>query len=119
MKIARAALAGLLVFSPVLVACINQEKLRDYVALDSGDPGCSEVPTIPCDAVEPSNLTCSGKTGVTGNGAALPQDASFAPGCQAYFRGKDCSSRGYCTCDAEDDAGNVAHWNCHDVDGGT
>jgi hypothetical protein len=119
MKIACAALAGLMIFAALMIACINQERLQNYIPQDSGDPGCSEVPTISCAAVPPSDQACSGKTGVTGNGASLPQDASFAAGCQAYFRGEDCSSRGYCTCDAEDDAGNVAHWNCHDVDGGT
>jgi hypothetical protein len=113
MKIARMALVGLL-----LVGC-NRVQLKPFDAQDSGDPGCSEVPTIPCEPIEASTTSCSGSSGVTGNGAALPQDASFAPGCQAYFRGEDCSSRGFCTCDAEDDAGHVAHWNCHDVDGGT
>jgi hypothetical protein len=108
-----------MIFAALMIACINQERLQNYIPQDSGDPGCSEVPTISCAAVPPSDQACSGKTGVTGNGASLPQDASFAAGCQAYFRGEDCSSRGYCTCDAEDDAGNVAHWNCHDVDGGT
>jgi hypothetical protein len=119
MKIARAALAGLLLSAAILIACINPVKLRLYDAQDSGDPGCTEVPRIDCDAAPPSNATCSGQTGVTGNGASLPQDASFSAGCQAYFRGEDCSSRGYCTCDVEDDAGHPAHWNCHDIDGGT
>jgi hypothetical protein len=117
MKIACAALAGLLVC--LLNGGCNRVQLQLYIAQDSGDPGCSEVPRIPCDAVPASNQSCSGTNTVTGNGAALPTDASFPPGCQAYFRGEDCSSRGYCTCDVEDDAGNPAHWNCHDVDGGT
>jgi hypothetical protein len=96
----------------------DKAQTTTVVVVDSGDPGCSEAPNIACEAVEPSSTTCTGG-GVTGNGAALPTDASFPPGCQAYFRGADCSSRGFCTCDPEDDAGVPAHWNCHDVDGGT
>ncbi|MEO8877432.1 MAG: hypothetical protein ABI461_17690 [Polyangiaceae bacterium] len=119
MKIARAALAGLLISGAVSVGC-NRVQLKEFVGLDGGsDPGCSVVPHIPCDAVEPSPDSCSGGKTDTGNGAALPTDASFPVGCQAYFRGKDCSSRGFCTCDAPDDAGTPAVWNCHDVDGGT
>jgi len=118
MKIARVALAGLLLPGLILLGCKGVQ-LRPFPEQDSGDPGCSEVPKIPCDAVEPSSASCSGDQTVTGNGASLPTDASFPAGCQAYFRGKDCSSRGFCTCDVEDDAGHPAHWNCHDVDGGT
>jgi hypothetical protein len=94
----------------------NQESTTDAPVGDSG-AACSEAPAIECSAVAPSATTCTG--GANENGISLPLDASFSPGCQAYFRGEDCSSQGFCTCDPEDDAGNPAHWNCHDTDGGT
>ena len=118
MRIARAALAGLLLEGLSMLGC-NRSQLHEYPDVDSGDPGCSALPSIPCEAVEASAQSCSGDQTLTGNGGDLPTDASFPTGCQAYFRGKDCSSRGFCTCDAQDEAGTPAHWNCHDVDGGT
>src|SRR5450432_379369 len=105
-------------FFLLLAGC---EQTKSPIATDAGDKGgCSEQPSIACSAVAPGPASCSGQTSITGNGAALPTDASFPTGCQAYFRGQDCSSRGFCTCDVADDAGNPAHWNCHDApDGGS
>jgi len=112
---ARAATRAL-PFALLLLGC-NGVQQTTYEAPDSG-AGCSVLPTIPCDAVEQTSATCTGQGGPAGNSAALPVDASFPPGCQAYFRGIDCSSRGFCTCDAEDDAGTPAHWSCGGIDGG-
>jgi hypothetical protein len=109
----RIAFACLL--ASILFAC-NHENTTDAPTGDSG-AACSQAPNIECPVVAPSPTTCTG--GENENGVSLPLDASFSPGCQAYFRGADCSSQGFCTCDPEDDAGNPAHWNCHDTDGGT
>ncbi len=88
---------------------------KTYYQADSGNVGCSSGPEIPCDVVAASPSSCTGAgQDATGNAALLPTDASFPPGCQAYLRAADCSSRGYCTCDAQDDAGGAAFWNCHD-----
>ncbi len=108
--------ASMLIAALALIAC-NRVDLKYALVTDAGDPGCSEIPTIPCDAVDKSATTCTGDGTINGsNAASLPTDASFAPGCQAYFRARDCSSRGYCTCDF-DDSGVPAYWNCHDTDG--
>ena len=112
MNLARVALAAVL-----LMSC-NRVDLKYAPVEDAGDPGCSEVPRMTCAPSAPSRDTCTGAQGLAGsNEALLPADASFGGGCQAYFRGKDCSDHGYCTCDI-DDAGAQAVWNCHDVDGG-
>ena len=113
MKLARVALAAVLVMS------CNRVDLKYAPVDDAGDPGCSDVPRMTCEAsLGPSKDTCTGGQGLAGsNEWLLPTDASFGGGCQAYFRGKDCSDHGYCTCDV-DDGGGQALWNCHDVDGG-
>lgn len=100
----------------IFLACDHENTTIADVG-DSGDPACSQAPSIECPTVAPSSSSCTG--GENDNGVSLPLDASFSPGCQAYFRGADCSSQGFCTCDPQDDAGNPAHWNCHDTDGGT
>ncbi|MEO9234983.1 MAG: hypothetical protein ABI421_16695 [Polyangiaceae bacterium] len=109
-------MASAFLLSLIFLGC-SHETTTVVAIQDSGDPGCNEAPSISCSTVTPSDTSCTG--GTTGSGASLPLDASFAPGCQAYFRGADCSSRGFCTCDPIDDAGTPAHWNCHDTDGGT
>ena len=112
----RFVLLTTLITASILVAC-NRVDLKYAIVPASGDPGCSEVPSIPCDAVEKGPTSCTGDGVINGsNAASLPTDASFPPGCQAYFRQKDCSNRGYCTCDF-DDSGAPAFWNCHDQDG--
>ncbi|MEO8876962.1 MAG: hypothetical protein ABI461_15320 [Polyangiaceae bacterium] len=105
-------------FGLVMCAC-NRVETKTAVVQDSGGPPCSVLPTFDCDPVAESSSSCTWEGGVTASGATLPTDASFPPTCQAYFRGADCSSRGFCTCDPVDDAGAAAFWNCHDVDGGT
>ena len=99
------------------IAC-NGVETRPYFAADAGSTFCSLQPSLTCDAVDAGSASCSWQAGLGGNGASLPMDASFPAGCQAYFRSADCSSRGFCTCDGEDEAGTPAHWNCHDADGG-
>lgn len=113
MSFARVAALSLL-----LVGC-NRVDLKYAEIIDAGDVSCSEVPRITCDAIPKAEDSCTGTGIINGSiEASLPTDASFPGGCQVYFRGKDCSSRGYCTCDFIPDSGVQAVWNCHDADGG-
>jgi hypothetical protein len=101
------------VLGGIACAC-NGVQTQTYQAPDLGDSGCSPQPTIQCEVVAASSTSCTGDPNATGEGALLPFDASFPAGCQAYFRSADCSSRGNCTCDGQDEAGAAASWNCHD-----
>ena len=115
----RLRLKMLMVASGLIAVGCNGVQLNKAVADGDGGSTCSVLPSLTCQSVEMGPASCTGQTGAAGNAALLPADAGFPPGCQAYFRSVDCSSRGYCTCDGPDDAGNAAQWNCHDADGGS
>lgn len=107
-------LAALASGALAVAACNAVDTHPNGPAVLDGGGSCSTAPTLTCDAVAAGHDTCTANGQGAGNIAALPTDASFPVGCQAYFRGADCSSRGYCTCDGPDDAGAAAVWNCHE-----
>ncbi len=106
----------------IAAGCNGVQTNNTYYQPDASNSGCSSQPEIQCDAVPASTQSCTGNPSARGNEALLPLDASFPANCQAYLRGSDCSSEGYCTCDGADDSGAPAAWNCHDgieADGGS
>ncbi|HEX7664963.1 MAG TPA: hypothetical protein VF407_10640 [Polyangiaceae bacterium] len=111
--------APLLGVVALLAIGCNTAEQKTYYQGDAST-GCATTPEIDCEATTASTQSCTATAGASGNEGQLPTSTAYPAGCQAYFRDVDCSSLGFCTCDAADDAGNAAFWNCHEgTDGGS